>query len=487
MGLAGLGALQFAGPVGLAAAAIGLIGSFFGGKKGNTVVHADQAEQRFNVANSAITDRWDGPTGYYGATPLKAFGDLPAMIQGTIDALKSLGGTNIGFSAQAVYDSLSTPTPELRSSVGTFSLGNQEAGMTGFLKALIGVTDGIDAVLKTTAAHSSATTLKDLAGDLDFAKTLSDSVAAIGDLGQALDAVTAKAKATAVSMVASFDETQTRAEALGIGDLSKDAIAKQIRAWMGQQGPQATPSATQQALAQIAGAFAGLGEAGAKYGISQTEVDAAQASAIQKVRDQFNATLDQILDPTSAALASFDKAADQMRQDALDLGADMVKTEQAIARQRQQILDQQLSGVASSVRAFLDGQSLDATSSLSPQGRLAAAQDQFAAALEGTRAGDGYQSSRLVAAAQALLGEGRAVYGSTADYVALESFTRASLSNLGSQQGWDGFPAAIQTQTSALINAQQIGFSAVVDELRKTQDRLAAIENRLFLAQVRAA
>ncbi|MBI1243761.1 MAG: tape measure protein [Alphaproteobacteria bacterium] len=488
----GYGALPFAGPIGWAAAAVMLASAIFGGgKKGKPVVHADQTARDVSFYSDGTVDDRRGPIGYYGANP-SMYDGMTQSFASLGEVVRELGGTPATYGFNAVYDSvlygnqgsIHAGVIDPASGKATYlrTGGNMEALGVATLKELLRVSDGITDVYRTIAANSEAGTLSDFAKDLDFGKSLEDSVAAITDLGQALDSVTSKAKASAIAMVGSFDETQDRAEGLGLGDLSKEAIAKQVRAWMGIQGPQVAPSAVQTMLAQIQGAFSGLGDAGAKYGISSAEVQAANDNAIARVRGQFDDQIAAVLDPAGAALRAFDRSADQMRKDALDLGADLVKTEQAIARQRQAILDQQLGGLATNLRSFLDGQLLSDTSSLSPEQRLAAAQGQFDSALSGARSGDVYQASRLVGTAQELLSQGRSFYGSTADFAALEAFLRSTLQQFGAQQGFEGFGPAIQSQTSALINAQQLGTQALVDELKAVQTKLASLEtafNRL--------
>jgi len=498
MGLTGLGpALPFAGPIGIAAAAIGLIGSLFGGKKGKPVVHADQTSRDIEfLANGGIVDRAGG-IGYYGANP-GMFDWMKDLGHSVRAAVESLGGTAPRFAVQANYDTVrfgasgeyegavTDPTTGA-TKIFTRTDGKGEVFGVRLAREVIAVAEGVDAIYKSVAENSVAATMKDFAADLDFAKSLKDSVAAIGDLGQALEAVTAKAKAASVSMVDSFGETFARADNLGIGDTASAAIAQQLRIWMGSQGPQEAPSQVQTWLAQIQGAFAGIGEAGAKYGIAQAEIGAANDNAVQKVRDQFMDSIAAILDQPGAALRAFDKSADRMRKDATDLGVDLVAVEKAIAKQRQEVADQALGGLSTSIRQFLDGQAFDANSTLSPAARLAEAQRQFESNLSGARAGDVYASQRLVGSANTLLGEGRGYYGSTADYAALETWTRASLQNFGSQQGWDGFAPAIQSQTQTLVNAQSLAAQAIVTELQKLRAATAQLQNDLYRLMMKAA
>ncbi len=499
LGLAGLSALPFAGPIGIAAAAVGLIGSLFGGKKGKPVVHADQTGRTIGFLPDGSVADYGGNVGYYGANPSSYdyIKDLGGGIRSTIEAL---GGQAPGFVLGAAYDSIAFPqglgSINLTDAQGRWGdgyspfpgigIGVGERMGVDALKILLPLSEGIDAIYASVAKNSAATTLEDFAADLDFAKNLKDSVAAIADLGQALEQIGAKAKAAAVSMVGSFDETFARAEQLGIGDTANAAIAKTIRDWMGNQGPSVQPSQVQTMLAQIDGAFAGIAEAAKKYGIGDAEVRAANDNAIQKVRDQYMDQIAAILDPAGAALRAFDKSADQMRKDAADLGVDLVEVEKAIAKQRQQVADQALGGLSTSIRSFLDGQSFDATSSLSPEARLVEAQRQFEANLTGARSGDAYASSRLVGSANTLLGESRSYYGSTANAAAMESFVRASLQNFGGQQGWEGFAPAIQTQTTTLVNAQSLAAQAIVTELKALRDDNACLHLRIsqLLSQV---
>ncbi len=487
MSLAGLSALPFAGPIGIAAAAIGLIGSLFGGKKGKPVVHANQTQRTIEFgADGGVNDQW-GNVGYYGASPSSY--DYIKDVGGAIrDTIGELGGAAPGFGLAAFYDSLAFPGGVGsiyaldRSSFEARSIRPDAEGMAvDALKILIPVSQGIDAIYASVARNSSATSLEDFAADLDFAKNLKDSVAGIGDLGQALEQVSTRAKAAATAMVDSFGETFDRADALGIGDTASAAIGKQIRAWMGAQGPQETPSQVQTFLAQIEGAFAGISESAGKYGVTPEEVQAANDNAIQRVRDFYNDSIDALLDPFSAAMRAHEKWADQMRQDAEDLGLDLVDVERAIAKRRTEVANSALGGLATGVRSALDGQVFDATSSLSPEMRFAEAQRQFAANVDGVRGGDSYAASRLVGSFQTLLGEGRARYGSTADYVAFESMTRSTLENLGAQQGWAGFETATAAQTTQLVNAISIQTAADAENARGLREEIAKLSNRLTM------
>lgn len=488
LGLAGLSTLPFAGPIGLAAAAIGLIGSLFGGKKGKPVVHADQTSRSMVFgADGSILDL-GGPTGYYGASP-SSYDYIGDVGKAARDTIATLGGTAPGFAIAAAYDSIAFPQGQGSLHL-TDAQGNWNAGWsiaTGermpvdVLRNLLPIAEGIDEIYKSVARNSTATKIEDFAKDLDFAKNLKDSIAGIGDLGQALEQVSTRAKAAATAMVDSFGETFDRADALGIGDTASAAIGKQIRAWMGAQGPQETPSQVQAFLAQIEGAFAGISESAGKYGVTPEEVQAANDNAIQRVRDFYNDSIDALLDPFSAAMRAHEKWADQMRQDAEDLGLDLVDVERAIAKRRTEVANSALGGLATGVRSALDGQVFDATSSLSPEMRFAEAQRQFAANVDGVRGGDSYAASRLIGSFQTLLGEGRARYGSTADYVAFESMTRSTLENLGAQQGWAGFETATAAQTTQLVNAISIQTAADAENARGLREEIAKLSNRLTM------
>ncbi len=495
MSLAGLSALPFAGPIGIAAAAIGLIGSLLGGKKGKPVVHANQTNRAMAfLADGSIRDE-GGLTGYYGASPSSYdyIGDVGKSVRSAIEAL---GGTAPGFAITAAYDSIAFPQGQASLHLtdaqgrwadayspkpGGWAIGTGQQMAVDTLKNLLPIAEGIDEIYKSVARNSTATKIEDFAADLDFAKNLKDSVAAIGDLGQALEQVSTRAKAAAAAMVDSFDETFDRADALGIGDTANAAIGQQIRAWMGAQGPQETPSQVQTFLAQIQGAFAGISESAGKYGVAPEEVQAANDNAIQRVRDFYNDSIDALLDPFAAALRAHEKWADQMRQDAEDLGLDLVDVERAIAKRRTEVANSALGGLATGVRSALDGQVFDATSSLSPEMRFAEAQRQFAANVDGVRGGDSYAASRLIGSFQTLLGEGRARYGSTADYVAFESMTRSTLENLGAQQGWAGFETATAAQTTQLVNAISIQTAADAENARGLREEIAKLSNRLTM------
>jgi hypothetical protein len=134
--------------------------------------------------------------------------------------------------------------------------------------------------------------------------------------------------------------------------------------------------------------------------------------------------------------------------------------ETAAAAERQRLAEQTASAQVSAARTALDwlnNQALGASSSLSPTARLAEAERQFNAAMNG---GD---VRALTSAADALLSSSAAVYGTaSAEYAQRESATRRVVLNQGNAASWgNGDQAAL-----AAVAQLQVAFSTELASLR---------------------
>jgi hypothetical protein len=134
--------------------------------------------------------------------------------------------------------------------------------------------------------------------------------------------------------------------------------------------------------------------------------------------------------------------------------------ETAAAAERQRLAEQTASAQVSAARTALDwlnNQALGASSSLSPTARLAEAERQFNAAMNG---GD---VRALTSAADALLSNSAAVYGTaSAEYAQRESATRRVVLNQGNAASWgNGDQAAL-----AAVAQLQVAFSTELASLR---------------------
>lgn len=117
---------------------------------------------------------------------------------------------------------------------------------------------------------------------------------------------------------------------------------------------------------------------------------------------------------------------------------------------------------AAQVRDFLDGMALSATSSLSPEARLAAARAQFAELARLAATGDVDAIARLTQAAQQLLQEGRGVFGAGVEFTQLETFVRNILEPFAAQANASSLPNALNALTAVIdrLNAWLSGQGA---------------------------
>lgn len=111
----------------------------------------------------------------------------------------------------------------------------------------------------------------------------------------------------------------------------------------------------------------------------------------------------------------------------------------AAARQEEQALAAARKAQAADLKAWLSGQLLGATSTLSPQERLDEARQQFAGLLGQARRDGGADTGALAAAADRLLEIAAPLMGSTTAYATLVDWTRGQMKSLGKALKLPGF------------------------------------------------
>ncbi|MBX0289726.1 tape measure protein [Hymenobacter sp. HSC-4F20] len=122
---------------------------------------------------------------------------------------------------------------------------------------------------------------------------------------------------------------------------------------------------------------------------------------------------------------------------------------------------------------FFTGQVLGTNSSLNPLQKLNVAQSGFDSLLKKAQGGDLSVTPDLLASANTLLGVGRDVYASGADFSGLEGFVKSSVQSVAKQTGYSG-----QNVASSIISTNQ----SVVEEIRAMREdigRLVAENFRL--------
>jgi len=251
------------------------------------------------------------------------------------------------------------------------------------------------------------------------------------------------------------------------------------------------------ALKALNDQFAAMRKQAEGFGLDLGKIDDALASARQKLTDEFNRGIqDQIQaieDPMAYAIKQLDAQFEVIRQNATDLGADMVAIDKLYGLKRAAIIEQYNAAAAQSFKSILDMiHQLTATtgSPLAPTTALANAEQLFASMKALAQAGDPAALSGIAQAGQNLLDLSREVYASGAQYFERFDYVIASLSALlpGGTAANDnrsiptlldglGQETARQTATAqedaAAIRAQLIILTETVAAQQAALDRLA--------------
>lgn len=152
--------------------------------------------------------------------------------------------------------------------------------------------------------------------------------------------------------------------------------------------------------------------------------------------------------------------------------------------------------LASDLRAWLQQQQLGDSSTLDPLAKLAAAQQQLAAAVAGAQAGDAAAQQQLTRLADSVLQIGRDAYASGAQFVALEAAVRGQLTGVGTALKLPGFAtgglasgwAIVGEQGPELVNFSNPGRVYTADDTRSMMDwsRYGRQDSSALVAEVRA-
>ncbi len=191
-----------------------------------------------------------------------------------------------------------------------------------------------------------------------------------------------------------------------------------------------------------------LASSASSLGLSVSGLTAKYNEQKQAIKDGFIEAIENeimaIKDPAGLALSSLEDQFEALRKDAETLGLskdkveelyelrlDMLKAEEAGFRNLKDLADNLLD--------YLDGQIFSATSTLSPEQKLAEAQGQFDSLLSDARGGDYGAVGKITEAADLLLNTARDAYASSVTFAGIEEFVRNSLKNLGTQLDLPGF------------------------------------------------
>ncbi len=197
---------------------------------------------------------------------------------------------------------------------------------------------------------------------------------------------------------------------------------------------------------QVAAQVARLTEAHTleREAIERAYVARRQAIALGLEDRLFAATTD--TNTEAGALAALERQQIRERQAAVKEGlTDLTQLEAVHAAERAKVLEQfakqteqAVRGLGGSIRSYLDALENGSAGGLgSPQSNLAAAQEQFARDLTLARGGDQEALGRITGTADALLGAGRAMYGSSPQFQALLEMVKSSLGNLPAVKSYD--------------------------------------------------
>jgi tape measure domain-containing protein len=108
--------------------------------------------------------------------------------------------------------------------------------------------------------------------------------------------------------------------------------------------------------------------------------------------------------------------------------------------------------------SFFNSQALGENSSLNPTEKLGVAQNSFGDLLKKAQGGDLTVTQDLLSSANTLLGVGRDVYASGANFSGLESFVKSSVSGVANQAGYTG-----QNVSYSIVSTNQIVSNNIVE------------------------
>lgn len=190
-------------------------------------------------------------------------------------------------------------------------------------------------------------------------------------------------------------------------------------------------NALRDSFEQLSKTFDDTAARAASFGLS---VDALRSGTAANFNQEIERAILGIVDPLQLALEDFAEVEKARLDYARKIGADMVQVERLNQMERLQVLQQG----GADLKAWLQGQLLGNTSTLSGGAKLAEAQSQFGAAVSAARAGTGGIGS-VTQLGDILLSLGQQLYGGTAQAAALEQMVRSTVAGLGRELGLPGF------------------------------------------------
>ena len=189
--------------------------------------------------------------------------------------------------------------------------------------------------------------------------------------------------------------------------------------------------ASRKALDDLNASMAKLNNQADELGIDLGKVtDAVRRDFTESVQGE----LLQLTDPQAFALAELEKEFEGRKAVAIKLGIDLVELEKLYGLKRQQVLDQNLQGIAGSWKAFINGLQFGELSALSPADQLANARAQY-------EASKGVGGATFREAASTYLGLQRQAYGSTQSFADLYAEVIALAKQFGGISDLPGFAA----------------------------------------------
>lgn len=438
------------------------IGGLFGNKKPTNAAAFGNLD--FNTGSATYSHLNKGNSAENMGILKQSFDQVMTFVQGfnTLGAGKISGGIS-GIDIGVRDAGKATVNGALGSRTVTAEAGQFGQLAINSLKSLLGLTNITNSDVKTAIGKTDFTDLSKAFSDVSFAASFQDMLKAFRSEYTAEQEIRKQAVESAKTMVEQLTEFRDTTARLGLSVQDANAATKKYvdNLVAGAQAEDFTDVeiAVKSLRAQWDAMVPVLQAVGYTADQAAIKIEQGYLNNLAKMTGAFNQGIaDQILaitDPTSLALQQLDSEFEIVRRNGIALGADMVAIEQLYGLKRQQILTESLQNMGSSLRAWLDGELLGSTSTLSPAQKLMEAQNQFGTQLSLARLGDATALSGITGNADALLKAAQEYYASSPEYASLNSFVRASLENLGANLDLPGFPSSSDTITQLIALRQE--------------------------------
>lgn len=454
------------------------IGGLFGNKKPTNA--AAFGNLNFDTGSATYSHMNKGNSAENMGILKQSFDQVMTFVQGfnTLGAGKITGGIS-GIDMGVRDAGRATVTGALGSQNVSAGAGQFGQLAINSLKSLLGLTNITNSDVKTAIGKTDFTDLSKAFSDLSFAASFQDMLKAFRSEYTAEQEIRKQAIESAKTMVEQLTEFKDTTARLGLSVADANAATKKYvdNLVAGAQEADFTDVeiAVKSLRAQWDAMIPVLQAVGYTADQSAVKIQEGYLNNLAKMTGTFNQSIsDQILaitDPTTLALQQLDSEFDIIRRNGVALGADMAAIEQLYGLKRQQILEESLKNMGSSLRSWLDGELLGSTSTLTPAQKLQEAQSQFGTQLSLARLGDATALSGITGNADALLKAAQDYYASSPEYASLNAFVRASLENLGANLDLPGFPSSSDTITQLIALRQESSADS--------QETIAALEQIL--------